>query len=368
MKICYIISEIDKAVFFEDTAIQLRSQGVELSFVLINSTNGKLHQFLCQHQFEVITLEVGSLLHSRKQIVVCKRWLVQQQITHVHCHLASANWVGLWASWFARIKSRIYTRHSGRPLKLHWKERVIDWFQNRLATTIIAISVNIEELLIQQRVSKKKIQLIHHGFNINRFSEPDFSEVERIEKAYNPENQYPVIGIVARRMKWKGIQFTIEGFEKLLPFYPNALLCLFGDPKAGDYAVELELQLSQLPQKNVCIIPFEYNVFDMYQLMDVYVHVPVDPMCEAFGQTYIEALAARVPAVFTLSGIAREFIKHKQNAYVVPFCDSKAIYHGIEFLLSNKEISGQLIENGYKDVEEMFAFSSYIQRLIKLYE
>ncbi len=368
MKICYIISEIDKAVFFEDTAIQLRSQGVELSFVLINSTNGKLHQFLCQHQFEVITLEVGSLLHSRKQIVVCKRWLVQQQITHVHCHLAQANWIGLWASKIAGVKNRIYTRHSGKPLHLNWKEKIIDKVQNYLATQIVAISQNIDELLEEQKVPKHKRIIIHHGFDIQRFSTNDQNEVNRIRSQYNPNQKRPVIGVIARRFELKGIQYVIQAFHNLLNDYPDSLLCLFGDPNSGDYTQELNQMLTTLPSDNVSSISFEYNVFDLYSLFDVYVHVPINQTCEAFGQTYVEALASKVPSVFTLSGVAREFIIDRENALVVPFKDEKAILHSIKMLLEDKELADNISTKGYSAVIDLFSFSNYIKKLTILYK
>lgn len=367
MKVCYIISDIDKAVFFENTALELRKNGIELSFILINCTNKKLHFFLAEHQFEVLTMEAGSLLKTRRQIVTAKRWLKKKQVTHVHCHLAHANWIGLWASKLAGLQHRIYTRHSGEPLNIGRKERIIDKIQNRLATQIVSISQNIDDLLQKQGVSKTKRVLIHHGFDIQRFSTPDEKECQRLILQYNSMKQFPVIGVIARRMEWKGIHFVIQAFEKLLIPYPNARICLFGDPNTGDYDDQITALLANLPDENVCVIPFEYNVFDMYQILDVYVHVPINPSCEAFGQTYVEALAAKIPSVFTLSGVAREFISDRENALVVPFENSEAISKAIIEILENKELVKSITKKGYSDVSKLFDFSVYINQLIQLY-
>ncbi|WP_343636912.1 glycosyltransferase family 4 protein [Fluviicola sp.] len=367
MKVCYIISETDKAVFFEQTALHLKQQNLDVSYILINSTDGALHRFLVENGFTVYTFEAGSLLKSRKTILACKKLLKELAISHVHCHLASANWIGLWAAKLAGIPNRIYTRHSGKPLNLGWKERIIDKVQNRLATKIVAISKNIDELLAGQGISSGKRVLVHHGFELNRFANPDPEEVGRLNRQNNPGHQQPVIGVIARWMEWKGIHYTIDAFSELLKEKPDALLCLFGASENADYASGIRTKLSHLPERNYRVISFENNVFDLYQLFDVYVHVPVNPQCEAFGQTYVEALAAGIPSIFTLSGIAREFVVHEEHALVVPFRDSRAIYEAMIRLLDDETLCTKLKTNGVKRVNELFSFDAYIRQLQTVY-
>ena len=367
LKICYIISDIDKAVYFEQTALALRNEGLDISYILINCTNKNLHIFLKENNFPVFTLETSSLLKSRKAIRECKTILKQLNPDLIHCHLAHANWVGLWAAKRAGVKNRIYTRHSGEPLKLQWKERVIDKIQNRLATKIIAVSKNIDDLLSKQGVPKSRREIIHHGFDLKRFSSPDLQEVERIKTQYNPNNLNPTIGIISRWLELKGIPYIIAAFQKLLNDSPNARLYLFGASENADYSAEIKNMLHQIPEENVCVVTFESNVFDLYQLFDIYVHVPVNPSCEAFGQTYVEALAAGAPSVFTLSGIAREFIENEENALVVPFKDSQAIYEAFLRLLNEPLLCEKLIINGKESVNSLFSFDTYIRNLKKLY-
>jgi glycosyltransferase involved in cell wall biosynthesis len=367
LKICFIISDINKAVYFEQTALQLKAKELDVSYILINSGNGALHQFLIKNGFVVHTLQTGNLLKSRKAILKCRQLLKEMSITHVHCHLAHANWIGLWAAKLSGISHRIYTRHSGEPLKLHWKERMIDKIQNRLATKIVSISQNIDDLLKKQGVPGRKRVLIHHGFDLNRFSNHDLEELKRLKQQYNPQGQKPVFGIIARWMEWKGVQYSIDAFRKILKHDPNALLCLFGASENADYSVEIKNKLNLVPAKNICIVPFENNVFDLYQLFDIYIHVPVNPSCEAFGQTYVEALAAGIPSVFTLSGVAQEFIVHEENALVVPFKDSNAIYEAMLRLLNDLSLRGKLSAEGFQSVSRMFSFEDYIRNLQKLY-
>jgi glycosyltransferase involved in cell wall biosynthesis len=362
IKVAYIISDINKAVFFEHTALLMRARGVEISWILINSEDSELAHFLEIHHFQVAYLKASSPLRSFAAIKSCKNILKQWHIDVVHCHLGTANWVGLWAGLWAGVAKRIFTRHSGKSLKWHYKEAIIDQIQNRLATDIVSISLNIQELLIAQGVSEHKIHLIHHGFDLERMKNHNENEVARIKSFYNPQSKYPIVGVVARWLELKGIQYIIPAFEKLLEDYPNAKLCLFNASERSDYANKLLPMLHNLPEGSYDYIGFESNVYDLYSLFDIYVHTPVDPYCEAFGQTYVEALAAGVPSIFTLSGVAREFVAEEPLAHIVPFRDSEAIYEAMKKQLAsspNKTIHSAFFKN--------FELNTYIEKLEALY-
>lgn len=340
----------------------MRARGIEISWILINSEDSELAHFLEAHHFQVAYLKASSLLRSFAAIKSCKKILKQWHIDIIHCHLGTANWVGLWAGLWAGISKRIFTRHSGKLLKWNYKEAIIDQIQNRLATDIVAISKNIEDLLLSQGASSKKIHLIHHGFDLQRMKFHNATEVARIKSTYNPFSKDPAIGVVARWLELKGIQYIIPAFEKLLEDYPNAKLCLFNASEHAEYGHILLPLLQDLPEGSYEYIGFESNVYDLYSLFDVYVHTPVDQYCEAFGQTYIEALAAGVPSVFTMSGVAREFVAEEPLAQIVPFRDTEAIYEAMKKQLASshdKSIHSAFFKN--------FELKTYIEKIEALY-
>ena len=105
----------------------------------------------------------------------------------------------------------------------------------------------------------------------------------------------------------------------------------------------------------------------LYSIFDIFVHVPVDKQCEAFGQVYVEALASKIPSIFTLSGIAPEFIKHKVNAYVCNFKNSQEIFEGMLFYINNKESKIAIARKGQEDVTKIFSIEKMIDKLEKFY-
>jgi glycosyltransferase involved in cell wall biosynthesis len=363
MNITYIISDINKAVFFEHTALLMRERGIEISWILINSEGNDFDIFLKKHNFIIAYLKASSPLKAFPTILSCVKILKNWNTDIIHCHLGLASWIGLWAGLFAGVRKRIFTRHSGKLLHWNYKEAFIDQVQNRLATDIVAISKNIQDLILSQGASFKKIHLIHHGFDLERMKQHDIDEVARIKNRYNASDKHPVIGVVARWLELKGIQYIIPAFKRLLVEYPNAKLCLFNASETAEYAPILLPMLQELPRESYEYIAFESNVYDLYSLFDIYIHTPVDPYCEAFGQTYIEALAAGVPSIFTLSGVAREFAMNEPLATIVPFKDSDAIYDALKKLLDikpSKEIKTTYFSN--------FELKVYIQKLLELYK
>lgn len=367
MHVCYIISDINKAVFFEKTLLSLRDH-CTVSVILINGENGELHQFLIENKFDFFLLNNKKISTSFLNIIKCRKFLKRLKPDLIHCHLAHANWIGLISARLSGIKKRIYTRHSGELIHQNWKEKTIDKIQNFFATDIVSISKIIDDLLKKQGVSSKKRTLIHHGFEIDRFDNFNSEEVERIKNQYNPSNFHPTIGVIARWIEFKGIEYIIQAFEKYIQEEKNAHLFLFGADLNISYSPVILKALENIPKENYTIVKFENNVYDLYHLFDIYVHVPINPYCEAFGQTYIEALASGVPSIFTLSGVASEVISDRENAIVVPFANDNAIFNGLKEISSNTELRNKLITNGKKMVKQNFQFDTYLQKLIDLYK
>jgi glycosyltransferase involved in cell wall biosynthesis len=368
IKVVFIISQIDKAIGFEWIVENLDRSRFDLSFILLNEKPSYLAGFLTEKGIPVHEL----MFSGRKQDLPRLLFKVVNQLRRekpdaIHTHMYIADLVGQFAGKILRIKKRIYTRHSSNESRKYHKKQRIDQIVNALSTHVIAISENVKNILHEQEnVPLERIRLIHHGFDLARFDAIPPAEIEELAAKYNPRNRAPVIGVVARYSHWKGIQYAIAAFKKVLGDYPNALL-LLANAKRGDYKNEIAALLTELPEGSYHEIIFEHNLFALYRLFDVYVHLPVDAELEAFGQTYVEALAAGIPSVFTLSGVAREFIRDGENAAVVDFQNSEQVYEAILRLLRDAELRKKLTANGKRDVKKMFSLKIMIDKMERLY-
>ncbi|MBK9282899.1 MAG: glycosyltransferase family 4 protein [Sphingobacteriaceae bacterium] len=366
-KVTYIISDIQKAIAFEWIAQEINKNKIELSFILINNSNSPLEEFLQHHNIKTIRVAYRSKFDLLTAIFKCRRFLKKNKTDVVHAHLFDATFIGLMAAYISGIKTRIYTRHYA-TLNLEYFPHAVKWdkLYNKLATHIVAISENVKNVLIQKEgVPENKIYLIYHGFKLEHFLKTDKKKVASLQEKYNPGYKKPVIGVIARFIELKGIQFIIPAFKEVLIKYPNALLLLFGTE--GDYELQVNRLLQEIPETSYKKVEFESEITSLYKIFDIYIHVPINENIEAFGQTYVECLASGIPLIATKSGIGKEILVDKHNSMVVPFQNTKSITEAIFTLLEQKEIRDKIISNSYATVTENFDLNAMIQKLETIY-
>ena len=367
VNITYILFQINKALAFEWVIDHIDKSRFELSFISIAvSKDSPLEQFCKERGIPFYRIDY----RSKKDLpaAVYKTYSILRQIKPdaVHCHIFEANIIGLSAAWLAGVKKRIFTRHHSTIHHTTSPKGIkYDKFCNKLATHIIAITENVKNILIvKEEVPPEKVYLIHHGFDLPLFKNISDERLERIRQKYNVNTRNPVVGVISRYTRWKGIKFILDAYKKLLVQYPNALLVL-ANAKGDDE--EIRRTLTGFPKETYIEIEFEQDNAALFKLFDVFVHVPIDAEIEAFGQIYVEALAVGVPSVFTMSGIACEFIRHQENALVVDFQNSEQIYQSMCTLLEHKELRDKLSANGKKAVEQLFSLPLMIHKLEKIY-
>ncbi len=366
-KVAYIVSNVNKALAFEWIAERLNPEKIELLFIVLNPEPGKpLEAFMREkgiatHYFP---------LHSKKDLpgLVWKllKLLRKEKPDVVHTHLLEACLSGLTAAWLAGVPTRIHTRHHS-TFHHQYHPKMVKWdkYISRMSTDIVAISKNVQNILVKhETVHPGKIRLVHHGFELERFGSVPEVEVEGLRSKYQLGHAYPVVGVIARQIHWKGIQYIVPAFRELLLTYPDAVLVMAN--ARGPLKAQLHEQLADVPKKNWLEIDFEENLYGLWQLFDMHVHTPINRTVEAFGQTYVEALASSIPSVFTLSGIAHEFIEHRQNALVVEHKNSDEVLEAMRKLLSDEALCEQLKTNGLESVQQ-FTVKQMIEALERLY-
>lgn len=367
-KVTYIISDVQKSLAFEWIGSFIDKKKIALSFILLNNEPSYLEEWLNQQRFEVYRVSCDGKKSWPQAFLQTYRLLRKIKPLVVHCHLLNANIIGLPAARMAGISKRIYTRHHSSLHHVYFKKGVLwDKIANFLATHVVAISGTVRNILIDwEKVNSKKINLIHHGFLLDEFSTVDTIRKNEFRQRHGIPADRFVVGVISRFTEWKGIQYIIPAFQKLLEEQPNALLLLLN--AKGDYEQEIKGLLGGIPSSAYKMVTFEKDVAAAYAIMDVFVHTPIDEHSEAFGQVYIESLAAGVPSVFTLSGIAADFIIDRCNALVVPFKDSQSILLALTEIKENRTLVEVLKSNGKKSVEEQFHLNKMIDALENLYE
>ncbi len=366
-KVCHVVSDVDYNNLFEVIEHFSDKEKYELSFIFLGQKLPLLYQIFESRNCRVYFIEY----HNRKDLVFTVKKLCRifnkLQPDIVHTHFVNASLAGLLAAKISGVKCRIHTRHHSTECHNYYPHGVYyDKFISFLSTKIVAISEVVRNVLIErENVNPKKIEIIWHGFNFDEF-EADEATTAEVEKLYNLTENYPVVGIISRFVHWKGIQYIIPAFAKLVKIYPQAKLVLVNS--VGSYTDEIKKLLDEyLNESQYVLIPFEKRVAEIYANFDIFVHVPIDKESEAFGLIYVEALAMKVPSIFTLSGVASDFIKDKVNALVVPHNDSETIFEAMCLLLEDEKLRQAIIEKGQTDVYNLFQGQKMADKFDSLY-
>lgn len=367
--ILVVMSDIKKAKEHEWFCERVDRDRFEVIFYQINAKGSEMDSFIRDKGFTTYHGVVNNKLRLVPVIMELIRIIRRHSVEVIHAHLFTASFAGMIAGRLAGVPKRIHTRHHSNFHHTYHRSTVkYDRLINKLSTDIIAISENVLHILTDlEDVPADKIHLIYHGFDISQFRKEnvDRERVAGIADRHAIDLSRPVIGVISRYTHWKGVQYIIPAFRKLLESHP-ALLLVLANAK-GDYKKEITAMLQTLPEDSFIEISFESDSAALYQTFDYFVHVPIDAESEAFGQVYIESLAAGIPSVFTLSGIASEFIRDHKNAIVVPFRSSDDIAKAVEELLNKSVDLSALTARGLSDVEQMFSIDRKVDLLQKLY-
>ncbi|MCW5959739.1 MAG: glycosyltransferase family 4 protein [Pyrinomonadaceae bacterium] len=365
-KICFIVSDVNKSHQLEALFNGVRDTGYEVSLVFISDSLPELFLTFRKSGFLVKFIECHGKTDMLRAALQLYRILAEIKPDIVHTHLFKAAFLGLPIAKLQKIKKRVQTRHHADEAHLYYPHAVrYDRFSNWLSSTIVAVSNNVSKILVEiEGVRPDKIKVVHHGFNLEDFvAEP--SKILALKEKYQLNGCYPVIGAVSRFTHWKGVQHIIPAFKALLKKYPKAILVLAN--ATGDYKDEILDLLKEIDESRYIMIEFESNILALFKTFDVFIHVPVNERSEAFGQIYVEALAMGIPSVFTLSGVASDFIKDKENALVVSHCNSQEITEAVARILEDSSLSEKIIVQGRRDVKKFFHIDEMIKSLDSIY-
>ncbi|ETX06736.1 glycosyltransferase family 4 protein [Candidatus Entotheonella palauensis] len=376
IRVCYVVHLDLRWVAFEWIARELDRDRFELYVLFlnegINPTTAHLEALgvHCEHiDHPYDTRLLRGTLRVLQSVPPVVRFCRAHRIDVLHAHFQQAPMIAALAGWWAGVPRRLYTRHVGAPHP--WPPRskqtlLFRKIHNRLSTRIIAITELVREALLAEQVPAEKIDLIHHGFDLEAFRQVSPERIEAVREKYIPGGAGPVIGNVSRYVEYKGIQYLIPAFLRLLEDRPNAFLVVAGTFGPDDDMIRP--LVDALPPERVAKIRFEEDHYALFHLFDVFVHIPIDRIVEAYGQVYVEAMAAGVPSVISLSGIALEYAKHGENAWVVDYRNSEQVYEGIARLLEDHGLRAKLIEQGWTCAVDHYGLQKMIGALEDLYQ
>lgn len=384
IKLTYIFTHQVRWVQFEWVAQYTDRSKFDIDYLILNHDDPMV-DFLKKMNIPYKTTSFKDYRNTPEVVKFIYDHLKENQTDIVHTRWFAGQITGLQAAYYANVPVRVFTtEHPGIKWKRHDRSKYeLIW---EFATNAIAVTNLVKEGMIGDGVPKEKITVIPSGFDLREYENIDSTRIKKLQDKYLKNgNNSPIIGLASRYVEWKGIEYIIEAFKQVLKTYPNALLILSGTSTDSKNireqfknlttdstnhppykeALNIIEKLAELPSHNYIEIYFEEDLFALFRLFDIFVHVS-NPMVEAFGQAPIDAMLSKVPSVITLTGIAHDFAVHKENAWVVDFQNSEQIAEGILALLKDKSLREKIVENAFAAAKN-YSIENKMRRLEKLY-
>jgi glycosyltransferase involved in cell wall biosynthesis len=169
----------------------------------------------------------------------------------------------------------------------------------------------------QQSYVRHRVLGVALAADVSRFSEAAKQSPADTRRGLGLDPDRPLVGIVGRLQRWKGLHVYLEAMSSVLKEFPDCQGVIVGGKHhlEPDYADWLAERLQALGvSKQVRMVGVQRNVPEWMQAMDVFVHASER---EPFGIVVVEAMALGKPVVATRPGGPEEIITHDSDGQLV---------------------------------------------------
>ena len=298
-------------VFLEDGPLVSELRGFGCVVVVVKS--GRLRQ---PHRTAAAVLKIARVAR-RERVTLILGWMAKGQL------------YGGLAALLARLPAIWY--QLGTAQRGDWLGRIATLIPARGVITLSEAGATAQYGIRPRRPQR----MVYPGAELERFDADRLPTPEEQRTRLGLPSDGPLIGIVCRLQRWKGVHVLIDAMVILHRAYPRARCVVVGGAHEleANYSSEVALQVSKLGlDEHVTFVGLQQNVPAWMQAMDIVVHASDR---EPFGIVVIEAMALGKPIIAGAEGGPREIVTHGVNGLLVPYGDAPALARAVQRYLDD---------------------------------
>ena len=221
-----------------------------------------------------------------------------------------------------------------------------------------------EKFLQEFLVDLEKVQVIHPGVDIDRFSKFDRNVCRReIRKRFGIDEADRVVLFVSMNFELKGLDNLMAAMALTKSKHPSEKLKLLvvgkgNEKKYGKLAQELGIKddviFTGVWKDNIEQIYMASDIFSMLSRFDT------------FGMAVSEAMSASLPVIISDNVGAKDLVRDGINGFVVNRKDIDLISSKIGFML-NKENRQNMAKEAYKEAMK-HTWDEMAKKVLKIYD
>ena len=309
---------------------------------------------------KTFTVELRAFSHLNGALQF-RKWLRQNRIDLVHCHMS-------WATMFGGVAAKtagvpvIETTHVRELWRKGWKSSYsFDRATSQFVDRYIAVShANAKYLVDEKGLPSAKVIVIQNGADLKSFSPRMVPS--GLRQAFHIPEGAAVLLVPARLEEQKGHRFLIPAVAKVAKQVPNLCAVFLGSGALRSTLIQ-QVERSGLSEI-IRFIDFQSNPADWFAL-STFVVLP--SLYEGLPLVAIEALACERTLVATAVDGTPEIVVNEQTGLLVPPADPDALASAVLRLLQDEPLRNRLARDGRRHATSHFSIERQVAETEDLY-
>jgi glycosyltransferase involved in cell wall biosynthesis len=235
----------------------------------------------------------------------------------------------------------------------------------QFADCVLVNAEAVRDWLVGDGYDPSKIVVIRNGVDLSRFSAPP--ERDRIRHELGLPGGTPLVAVVSRLTRLKGLEQFLEAAAALAPRFPQARFVIAGEtsPHDGWYLTQLQQLADRLGVTGrVIFAGLRSDVPSLLSGVDVAV---MPSLNEALSNVLLESMAAGAPVVATRVGGTPEALVDGETGLLVAPGDSAGLAASIGTLLDDQALAARLGHAARRRIADHFSVERMVRATEQLY-
>jgi len=311
-------------------------------------------------EYQVSTFRSVSALAQQAKLA---RHIVRRGIQIVHAYNFYGN---VFAIPPARLVAPVVIASiRDRAPYLTGMQKRVQRYACQFADCVLVNADAVKDWLVDEGYDESNIVVIRNGVDLSRFDGPPQGDRLRHELGLAPDT--PLVTVVSRLTRQKGIEDFLEAAASLKPRYPDARFLIVGETSPHDrpYLKELTDLAERLGVADrVVFTGLRSDVPTVLRSVTVAV---MPSLNEALSNVLLESMAAGAPVVATRVGGTPEALIDGETGLLVPPGNSGSLVTAIARLLADRELASRLGHSARRVVADRFSVDRMVRSTEQLY-
>lgn len=277
-------------------------------------------------------------------------------IVHINLLEPKSYWLGFFLKLYG-VNSVVHVRSQAT----HWMP---DQSIQKKFDLIITVSNYVKERVNSKYIHKN----IHAVYDpVDSTKDKEIMSKSDLFKKINIQDDVRLISSVGLLSPHKNHEMAIKVFAKLTKKFQNIKLLIAGGGK-DDRVKALENLAKELGVlDDVILTKKQIDYIDTVYTHSEFIFSLTIPG-EAFGRVPFEALFCNTPTIGPTTGAILELVDDMKTGFIADPLSLDDIYEKADFILSNKQETQKIVQDGYDYFKKLLSPQNSAQRVMKLYE